>query len=155
MQNYLYLNYLQLGMDPSTSDFIYEKALRYGLHSCPWCQDIIVDLTSVALPGTKCNEVNGQESCGVEEASPGDKSVSLYYKDKLLYQYNFSTRTIYSAAPLCPFFQRLEDLDNTSDWPINIDKLSHKEDANYDTSLHLRLPTGIPCDASYRALVAG
>jgi hypothetical protein len=113
--------YLRSEMDSSTSDLITQKALRYGLHSCSYCQAVLVDLTSLAHHSTKDDEVDGRQSCEPKHESLDDKTISLYYKNKPFQQFNFSRDLVSVAAPSCPLFKLLDEIRDSNDCPINVD----------------------------------
>lgn len=129
-------------MDSSTSDFITQKALSYGLHSCSYCQAALVDLTSLAPLGAKCDNVGTEDSFD-------ERSISLYYETTFIRQFVFSRDTIAEATPSCPFFKLLAGRR-----PIHIGQLSEESRSDMN-SLHLRLPRGMLSHVPYRALAPG
>ncbi|KAI1068252.1 hypothetical protein LB507_004270 [Fusarium sp. FIESC RH6] len=135
-------------MDPSTSGFITQKALRYGLHSCSYCQAVLIDLTSLAHPGSQ-----GDSVIEPKKASD-DKNVLLFYKDRIFHQFHFSQLTVSAASFTCPLFELLHETgSDDGDWFINLDLSSKRFGVHPSGSYHLRLPTEItsllPCFDSY------
>lgn len=126
-------------MDPSASECITQKALRYGLHSCSYCQAVLVDLTSLAHPGSQGDKVIKPKK------ALSDKSVLLFYKDRLFHQFHFSQLTVSAASFTCPLFELLHETGfNDGDWFINLDLSSSRFKVNPSGLHHLRLPTGTP-----------
>jgi hypothetical protein len=55
-------------MDPSTSARLIEKARSYGLHSCSICQEVLIDLTPLALSNKKNDEYESGENVELKSA---------------------------------------------------------------------------------------
>ncbi|RFN53868.1 het-domain-containing protein [Fusarium flagelliforme] len=128
-------------MDPSTSDFIIQKAFRYGLHSCSYCQAVLVDLTSLVHPGTKDDSFIDEKDNGSD-----DKKIALYYDKKPFNHFKFSREFVNEAALSCPLFELLkEKCDGDADLRINIDVSSAGSDIYENEKdggkLYLRLST--------------
>ncbi|RBR07232.1 uncharacterized protein FIESC28_10731 [Fusarium coffeatum] len=156
-------------MDSSTSELIAQKALRYGLHSCSHCRDLLIDLTPLTLPDTKddtddlegdledtpgeCLSEDPDDDPGEEEfVSLFDNKVAdLYYNDQLFHQFILPNKTVSEVAPSCPFFDLLDNIDVNSDagfLSINLDFSSSRSQAPRSSSFpgsiyRLRIPSEI------------
>lgn len=140
-------------MNSITSDFIAQNALRCGLHSCSYCQTALVDLTPLAPPGRKDDEFELQESFASNEASLGDKTVSLYYNNRFFRNLNFSGDFVSDASASCPFFALLNRTGQEGEWVINIDTCSYQSHKSYGGTYRLRIPEGMSTCVSHPSRV--
>ena len=137
-------------MDPSTSAFITQKALRYGLHCCSYYQAVLIDLTPLAHSGSQ-----GDSVIEPKKASD-DRSVLLFYKDRLFHQFHFSQLTVSKASLTCPLFELLHETGfDDGDWFINLDLSSKRFGVHPSGSYHLRLSTGMSSLILSNSLIDG
>ena len=126
------------------------ESSRYGLHSCSYCQVVLVDLTSLAHSGSQ-----GGSIIEPKKASD-DSSVLLFYKDRLFHQFHFSQLTVSKASLTCPLFELLYETGfDDGDWFINLDLSSKRFGVHPSGSYHLRLPTGMSNLILFNSLVDG
>ncbi|EYB24198.1 hypothetical protein FG05_30511 [Fusarium graminearum] len=88
-------------MDPDTLTRLVAKARSYGLHSCSYCQAVLIGLTTLALPD---RTDNNPESRDGNEPKWGSPDSPFYHKLRLC-KFEFSQEIVDEAQLKCPLFK--------------------------------------------------
>ncbi|KAJ4265300.1 hypothetical protein NW762_004585 [Fusarium torreyae] len=103
-------------MKSSNSALFTEIARSYDLHSCSYCQTIVVDLTELALPNTKVGTSDTSNYQQAEDTSLVEDLNSEDTKEALLCQYKFPDDVVAQAAAHCPLFKLFLPWSEELDW---------------------------------------
>ncbi|UZP32332.1 hypothetical protein NXS19_000148 [Fusarium pseudograminearum] len=88
-------------MDPDTVTRLVAKARSYGLHSCSYCQAVLIDLTPLALPDRTDNDSGSRDG---NEPKWGVRDSTFPYERRLC-KFDFSQEIVDEAQLKCPLFE--------------------------------------------------